>query len=185
MLHDLHNANLSAVKIGQMKSVETKSAILDRAAVRRKIRRMALEIAERNTGEKELVIAGIVGNGVVVAQNVAAELQRIVAINITVISIELNKKTPGEVSITPLIDFEDKVVIITDDVADSGKTMFYALKPFLNTHPKKVQTLVLVERSHKRFPIQTDYAGLTIATTLQEHITVEAEGAEISGAWLY
>jgi len=110
----LHNANLSAVKIGQMKSVETKSAILDRAAVRRKIRRMALEIAERNTGEKELVIAGIVGNGVVVAQNVAAELQRIVAINITVISIELNKKTPGEVSITPLIDFEDKVVIMGD-----------------------------------------------------------------------
>ena len=44
---------------------------------------------------------------------------------------------------------------------------------------------MLVERSHKLFPIQTDYTGLTIATTLQEHIAVETEGDEISGAWLY
>ena len=168
-----------------MKSVETKSAILDRAAVKRKIRRMALEIAERNLGEKEMVLAGIVGNGIVVARSVAAELQRIVSVNITVVSIELNKKTPGHVLITPQIDLNNKLVIIADDVADSGKTMFYALKPFLNTHPKQVQTLVLVERSHKRFPIQTDYAGLTIATTLQEHIAVETAGEEISGAWLY
>jgi pyrimidine operon attenuation protein/uracil phosphoribosyltransferase len=63
--------------------------------------------------------------------------------------------------------------------------MFYALKPFLSARPKRLQTAVLVERSHKQFPIQTDYTGLSIATTLQEHIAVETEGGEITGAWLY
>ena len=63
--------------------------------------------------------------------------------------------------------------------------MMYAFKPLLEIHPRKVQTLVLVERSHKLFPVQTDYAGLSITTTLQEHIIVESEGEEITGAWLY
>ena len=79
----------------------------------------------------------------------------------------------------------ERVVIIVDDVADTGRTMLYALKPFLDTHPRKIQTLVLVERSHKLFPIQNDYVGLSLTTTLQEHIAVETEGGEIRGAWLY
>jgi pyrimidine operon attenuation protein / uracil phosphoribosyltransferase len=72
-----------------------------------------------------------------------------------------------------------------DDVANSGKTIMYALKAFLSQRPKKIQTVVLVERSHKLFPIQTDYSGLSIATTLQEHIAVETKDGEVEGAWLY
>jgi pyrimidine operon attenuation protein/uracil phosphoribosyltransferase len=102
-----------------------------------------------------------------------------------VVTIHLNKKEPLEVSVEPNIEIKDKVIVITDDVANTGRTMFYALKPFMQSYPKKLQTLVLVERSHKLFPIQTDYTGLTLATTLQEHIAVEANGEEISGAWLY
>ena len=89
------------------------------------------------------------------------------------------------VSFDQSMPFENKVIIIVDDVANTGRTMLYALKPFLQAHPKKIQTLVLVERSHKLFPIQTDYVGLSITTTLQEHIAVETEGDEITGAWLY
>ena len=168
-----------------MNSAESKSYILDGDAVKRKIRRMALEIAEQNSGEKEFLFAGIVGNGVVVAQSVAAELKRIVPVSVSVVTIQLNKKDPLEVSIDPQTSIEGKVIILADDVANTGKTMFFALKPFLQAYPKKLQTLVLVERSHKQFPIQTDYAGLTIATTLQEHIAVEAKEAVITGAWLY
>ena len=168
-----------------MQAVETKSFILDKETVKRKIRRMALEVAEQNSGEKSLLLAGIVGNGVLVARAIASELSRIAGMEVNVITIQLNKKDPLQVTLQPEIDLKDKVIIITDDVANTGKTMFYALKPFLQTYPKKLQTLVLVERSHKLFPIQTDYTGLTIATTLQEHIAVEATGEEISGAWLY
>lgn len=168
-----------------MRSEETKSYILDKETVKRKIRRMALQVAEQNSGESALLLAGITGNGVVVAKSIATELKKILPLQVDVVTIELNKKDPMHVSVQPAIDIQDKVIIIADDVANTGKTMFYALQPFMKAYPKKLQTLVLVERSHKLFPIQTDYAGLTLATTWQEHIAVEAEGEEISGAWLY
>lgn len=169
-----------------MQAAETsRTYILDKDGVKRKLRRMALEVAEQNSEEKDLLIAGIVGTGVVVAQAIAAELRRIVPVNVTVVTIQLDKKDPLAVAVEPDIAVQDKVIIIADDVANTGKTMFYALKPFMQAYPKKLQTLVLVERSHKLFPIQTDYTGLTIATTLQEHIAVEATGEEITGAWLY
>jgi pyrimidine operon attenuation protein / uracil phosphoribosyltransferase len=168
-----------------MNSAGTKSYILDGDAVKRKIRRMALEIAEQNSEEKEFLFAGIVGNGVLVAQSVADELKNILPVAVSVVTIQLSKKDPLDVTIDPQISIEGKVIIIADDVANTGRTMFYALKPFLQAYPKKLQTLVLVERSHKQFPIQTDYTGLTIATTLQEHIAVEAAENEITGACLY
>jgi pyrimidine operon attenuation protein/uracil phosphoribosyltransferase len=146
---------------------------------------MALEVAEQNSNEKELLLAGIIGNGVIVAKSIAQELCKLLPLTVTVVTIHLNKKEPLEVSVEPNIEIKDKVIVIADDVANTGKTMFYALKPFMQSYPKKLQTLVLVERSHKLFPIQTDYTGLTLATTLQEHIAVEANGEEISGAWLY
>jgi pyrimidine operon attenuation protein/uracil phosphoribosyltransferase len=73
---------------------------------------------------------------------------------------------------------------LIDDVANSGKTLSFALKPFLEYQPKKIQTLVLVERSHKAFPVQPDYVGLSVATTIQEHIYVEVEGETVMGAYL-
>ena len=168
-----------------MNSVQTRTAILDEGAVQRKIKRMALEVAEQNAGEKELIIAGINGNGVTVAHCIADELKNLAGMQVQVITIQLNKREPSEVSLQPSIEIKDRVVVITDDVANTGKTMFYALKPFLHSSPRKIQTLVLVERSHKQFPIQTDYTGLSIATTLQEHISVETEGNKILGASLH
>jgi pyrimidine operon attenuation protein / uracil phosphoribosyltransferase len=168
-----------------MSSTQTKTNILEEDAVKRKIKRMALEVAEQNAGEKELLIAGIVGNGVTVAHSIANELKKMSEVSITVVTIQLNKRELVDVTLDPQIDINNKVIIIVDDVANTGKTMFYALKPFLHSSPKKIQTLALVERSHKQFPIQTDYTGLSIATTLQEHISVETEGERITGAWLY
>lgn len=168
-----------------MESVQTKNCVLNKEAINRKLKRMALEVAERNSGENELLIAGIKGNGEIVAKNLIKELNQFSLFKIQQTIIELNKKNPLDASFNDKIDLENKTIIIVDDVANTGKTMLYALKPFLNSHPKKIQTLVLVERSHKLFPIQTDYAGLSITTTLQEHIAVETEGDEVTGAWLY
>jgi len=169
-----------------METVTTvKNLVLDAELIRRKIKRMALEVAEQNWEEKELVIAGIAGNGEVVAKALIKELDRLSVFKISFITIQLNKKDPLQVSLNTSSGFSNKVVLIVDDVANTGKTMLYALKPFLENYPKKIQTLVLVERSHKQFPVQTDFAGLSIATTLQEHIAVETEGENITGAWLY
>ncbi|MFX8624421.1 phosphoribosyltransferase family protein, partial [Acinetobacter baumannii] len=81
-------------------------------------------------------------------------------------------------------DFNDKNVLIVDDVANSGKTLLYALKPLLSFHPKRIQTLVLVERMHKLFPVKPDYVGLSVATTLQDMIIVEVANNEINGAYI-
>lgn len=168
-----------------MQTLQTKNIVLDAEAVRRKLRRIALQIAEQNIEEDRLVLAGIAGNGAVVARILAEELRRIASIRIELVTLELNKRDPLQARLQPEANLEDGVVILVDDVADTGRTLLYALKPFLNAHPRKIQTAVLVERSHKRFPIQTDYVGLSITTTLQEHITVETEGDTVTGAWLY
>jgi pyrimidine operon attenuation protein/uracil phosphoribosyltransferase len=181
----LHNANLSPVKIGDMETVQTKNCILNQQVIMQKMRRMALEVAEQNLDETELIIAGINGNGEIVAKNLANELNKVHSFHIRLITVHINKKMPLQVSIEENIDFNNKTIIITDDVANTGRIILYALKPFLEFQPKKIQTFVLVERSHKLFPIQNDYTGLSVATTLQEHIAVETEGEEMTGAWLY
>jgi len=161
-----------------------KNYILDKDLATRKIERMALEIAERNTDTDHILLAGIYENGCIIAAKLLPLLQQSFAGTISSAAIQLDKKNPGEITVTPSTDFNDTVVIIIDDVASSGKTLTYALKPFLQFQPKKIQTLVLVERTHKAFPVQADYVGLSVATTLQEHIYVEVEGGEITGAWM-
>ena len=104
--------------------------------------------------------------------------------NVSIVSVSINKHHPKEVILSQQIDFNDKVVIIVDDVVSSGKTLLYSIKPFLEFHPKKIQTLVLVERSYKNFPVTPDYVGISIATTLQDHIFVEVKNDEVTGAYL-
>ena len=161
-----------------------KNYILNKATAQLKLERMALEIAERNTDADHIILAGIPENGSIIAAKLLPLLQQSFNGQIDTVMVSLNKTHPEEVLIQPQMDFNDKVVILIDDVANRGKTMMYALKPFLNFYPQKIQTLVLVERSHKAFPVQPDYVGLSISTTLQEHIYVEVENDEVTGAWL-
>jgi pyrimidine operon attenuation protein / uracil phosphoribosyltransferase len=168
-----------------METIQTKNCILNRQAIAQKMKRMALEVAEQNLDEQELIIAGINGNGEIVAKCLTKELNNNYPFKIQTITIHINKKDPLQVSISEPIDFNNKSVIIVDDVANTGRIIMHALKPFLDFQPKKIQTFVLVERSHKLFPIQNDYKGLSIATTLLEHISVETTGDDITGAWLY
>lgn len=158
--------------------------ILSQKAAAQKMLRMGYEILENNMEEKELIIAGIRESGSVIARNMAAILKEISHFQLDIITLQLDKKMPVEVVMSKPVNPENKVVIVVDDVSNSGKTLLYALKPFLNYHPKKIQTMVLVERTHKAFPVKPDYTGLSVATTIQEHIRVEATGEVVTGAWL-
>lgn len=162
----------------------SKNYILDKTVAERKLRRMALEILENNADERQLVLAGVRESGSVVARCIQRNLADLSTVKTELVTISLDKKHPGEISLSNPVDFNDKVIIVIDDVANSGKTLLYALKPLLEFHPKKIQTLVLVERSHNSFPVHPDYSGISIATTLQEHIYVEVEGDNITGAYL-
>lgn len=164
--------------------IQAKNYILTAETAKRMIRRMALQIAENNWDEKEIIIAGVTGNGTVLAEKIITELNDLSFTSIIKNTISLNKKEPLNATVDSQQDFNNKIIIVVDDVSNTGKTLLYALKPFITVVPKKIQTLVLVERSHKLFAVQPDYVGLSVATTLQEHISVEVEGEEILGAWL-
>jgi pyrimidine operon attenuation protein / uracil phosphoribosyltransferase len=161
-----------------------KNFILSADTARKKMQRMAYEIVERNIDEQQIIIAGIKDSGVIIARKIKAFLQDIFKGEIIVLEINIDKKDPKNISIAGGFNFENKVIIIVDDVANTGKTLLYALNPFLDFYPKKIQTLVLVERSHKLFPVSPDYVGLSVSTALDEKITVETEGDEIVGARL-
>ena len=161
-----------------------KKYILSKEVVEKKLRRMAFEILENNIDEKEIILAGIRESGSVVAKVIQKMLGEISAIKTELITITLDKNEPTNVSLSKTFGFNGKVIIVIDDVSNSGKTLLYALKPFIVSHPKKIQTLVLVERTHTSFPVRPDYVGLSIASTLQEHIFVEVKGEEVTGAYL-
>ncbi len=158
--------------------------ILTADIARKKLQRIAFEIVEKNIGEKEIILAGIKDSGLIIANIIKELLQDVFKGKISVLAIDIDKKNPKNISIPKEKNFDDAVIIITDDVANSGKTLLYALKPFMDFYPKKIQVLVLVARSYKEFPVSPDYVGLSISTAADELIIVEANGTEILGARL-
>ena len=158
--------------------------ILTREIAYGKLQRMAYEIAERNINEEQIILAGIKENGTIISKILYSFLKDIFKGKISIIEITIDKKNPKNISLSEEINFDEKVIIVVDDVANSGRTLLYALKPFLDFYPKKIQTLVLVERSYKEFPVATDYVGLSVSTALTEKIIVETSNNEIEGASL-
>jgi len=161
-----------------------KKYLLNAETVEKKIQRLALELIENNLDAEALILVGIEENGVVLAKNIRQRIRKSSKIPTTLLTLRLNKKTPGDIILSEEMDFTGKVIVLIDDVTNSGKTLLYALKPFLNYHPARIQTLVLVERTHTLFPITPDYKGISLATTLQDHIYVEVSGDVVTGAYL-
>ncbi len=155
-----------------------KSQILNSKAIDHKINRLAWQIYENNLKEKDVVIVGISGRGEILANLLSEVLNHISSIKIKLGVIHLDKDNPYNSQITTNlkeIDYSNKVVILVDDVLNSGKTLIYASKYFLTTPLVKLSTVVLIERKHNLFPIKANYVGLSLATTLQQYITVSLE----------
>jgi pyrimidine operon attenuation protein/uracil phosphoribosyltransferase len=165
--------------------MDKKNCILTKEVAEKKLKRMVLEIAEQLNGVDEpLVLIGIKENGLLIAEKIKAFATPLLQARIQVVSCTLNKKHPEMIEYSERVDFDNANVVVVDDVSNSGRTLLYALKPLLEFYPKRIQTLVLVERMHNTFPIKPDYVGLSIATTLQEHIQVEISNGEVDGAYL-
>lgn len=153
-----------------------KAKILDHHQISRKLNRMAYEVYEKNYGEKELLLVGIEGNGYKVAERLLEILTKISPLKVKISKIKLDKENPWtaepQISFTEK-DYLNKAVIIVDDVLNSGKTVMYAIKPFLNKPVKRLNVLVLVDRSHSRYPVKADFVGLSLSTTMQDHIEAD------------
>ena len=158
--------------------------VLNVAAADKKLRRMALEIAERNQGVNEIIIIGIKENGIFIAQKIEEYLKPFFSGTLKTVSLNINKKMPGDVILSEEVLLENKLILLVDDVANSGRTMLYALRPLLLKFPAQIQTLALVERTHKLFPIALNYVGLSVSTTAEENIIVTVDNGDITGAYI-
>ena len=159
--------------------MSAKSRILDSKGISQKINRLAWQVYENNLKENDIVIIGISGRGEVLASKISEIINRISSIRTKVGTISLDKDNPYQSKVSldiDILDYTEKVVVLVDDVLNSGKTLMYASQHFLTTQLIKLSTVVLVDRTHNRFPIKADYVGLSLATTLQEYITVVLDG---------
>lgn len=161
---------------------DSPTLILDAEDVRRKTERMAYEILEQHIDEKEIVFIGIYPNGSKLASSLVQFVKSLSEIRIKLLELKLNKDLPTtkEVKLNATTDeFKNKVVILVDDVANSGRTLLYAMKPLLEVEIKKIQVAVLVDRKHKSFPVSPDFVGLSLSTSIQEHVTVNYENGPV------
>lgn len=156
--------------------MSAKVKILNTIEIKQKLNRLAYQVYENNFEEKSLLIAGIDGNGFKMAGMLAEKLKEISTLKITLGKISLDKDEPwlkeAKTDFSEK-DFANKTVILVDDVLNSGKTLIYAVKSFLDKPVKKLNTVVLVDRSHKRYPVKADFVGLSLSTTMQDRIEAD------------
>jgi len=157
-----------------------KNIILTKQAIEFKTRRIAYQIYETFVDETEVVLAGISSNGYTFTKMIAAELEKISDLTITLCEVTINKEQPRQPVTTSLApqDYTNKALVLVDDVLNSGTTLIYGVKHFLEVPLKKFKTAVLVDRNHKQYPVKADFKGLSLSTSMLEHIEVVLDGNE-------
>ncbi len=163
----------------------SKVAILSSDQIEHKLKRMAYEIWENNSTLKEITIVGIEQGGTVVARNLVQLLETISPLKVHFVTLTINKNNPLQVALDAGPELiKAKAIMLIDDVANSGKTLIYAIKLLLDMEPGNIQVAVLVDRKHKNYPIAPDIIGHSVSTTLQDAIQVTYEKDKITGAFL-
>ena len=155
----------------------SQNTILDHQEIKHKITRIAYQIYETFVDEEEIVIGGIASNGFVFANKIATELEKISSLKVVLCEVYINKQNVNAPITTSLsIDqYQNKGLVLVDDVLNSGTTLIYGVKHFLEVPLKKLKTAVLIDRNHKKYPVKADFKGISLSTSLQEHVQVVFE----------
>ncbi len=158
----------------------TKNIILNHEEINHKIMRIAYQIYENNVNETEVILAGIDSNGYILAKKLKTILNKISPISPVLCKVVIDKKNPRKEIITSIKvnEYENKSVVLIDDVLNSGTTLIYGVKHFLEVPLKQFKTAVLVNRNHKKYPVKADFKGISLSTSLNEHIDVILEGKD-------
>lgn len=152
-----------------------KNIILDHAQIQHTTTRIAYQIYETFVGDEEIIVAGIACNGMEFAKKIVSALEKISPLKATLCTVNINKNKPQDVVTTSLsaLEYEGKCIVLVDDVLHSGTTLIYGVKHFLEVPLKKFKTAVLVDRNHKKFPVKADFKGISLSTSLNEHVQVD------------
>ncbi|WP_298536704.1 phosphoribosyltransferase domain-containing protein [uncultured Algibacter sp.] len=154
------------------------NVILNHNEINHKIKRIAFQIYESNVNETEVILAGVDKNGYILAKKLKTVLQKISEINPILCKVSINKKQPWKPISTSISseDYKNKSLVLVDDVLNSGTTLIYGVKYFLDVPLKQFKTAVLVNRNHKKYPVKADFKGISLSTSLHEHVNVILEG---------
>ena len=155
----------------------SENRILNHQEIEHKIKRIAYQIYETFVGEETIIIAGIASNGFVFANKIAQALESISDIKVTHCEVTIDKQNPSQPISTSISkdEYTNKGLVLVDDVLNSGTTLVYGVKHFLDVPLKKFKTAVLVDRNHKKYPVKADFKGISLSTSLQEHVQVVFE----------
>lgn len=156
------------------------NSILSHDEINHKIKRIAYQIYESNVDETEVILAGIDSNGYILAKKLKLALKKISDIDPVLCKVSIDKRNPLNAIKTSLNekDYTNKSIVLIDDVLNSGTTLIYGVKHFLNVPLKQFKTAVLVNRNHKKYPVKADYKGISLSTSLNEHVHVNLEGSK-------
>ena len=163
--------------------MNVKKRLLDAARMNRAIRRMAIEIVEKNRGIDELMIVGIRSRGVPIGERMAKEIEQMEGqpVPFGIIDITLYRDDLTTIAPQPVVKptklpepIDDKIVVLVDDVLYTGRTVRAALDALIDFgRPKAVQLAVLIDRGHRELPIHADVVGKIVPTDAQEVIKVK------------
>jgi pyrimidine operon attenuation protein/uracil phosphoribosyltransferase len=153
---------------------ENINKIMDANDIHKTVKRIAYQIYETHFEDSQLILAGIAHNGVILAKRIREELEKISDIDVIFMEIKVDKKNPiNQIVLSKKLEVcENNSVVVVDDVLNTGSTLIYAVTHFLSIKLKKLQTAVLVNRNHKNFPIKGDFKGISLSTSIKEHIDV-------------
>ena len=148
--------------------------ILDSNKITKATLRIAYQIFESNMKKNQIFLVGISSNGIIFSKKIAKKLKEISTIKVETIELKLDKKNPRKgIKIGyELNNLKDRSIVVIDDVLDTGRTLLYAVNAFLKIPLEQIQTVVLVNRNHKKFPIKADFKGISLSTSVKEHIDV-------------
>ncbi|MDG1397501.1 MAG: phosphoribosyltransferase family protein [Polaribacter sp.] len=160
--------------------ITEENIILNTIQINQKIKRIAFQIYESNCNEDEVIIAGIIGNGYIFSQKLVAILKEISDLKITICKVNIDKKNPLNKITTSLEinGYRNKSLVLVDDVLNSGTTLIYGVKHFLDAPLNQFKTAVLVNRNHKKYPVKADFKGVSLSTSIKEHIQVDFKEEE-------
>lgn len=152
----------------------SKNIILTNQEIEHKIRRIAYQIYETFVDEEEIVIAGITSNGFSFANKIAEVLLTISPLKVSLCEVHINKHQPETIVKTSLTkeEYSNKGLVLVDDVLNSGTTLIYAVRHFLDVPLKKFKTAVLVDRNHKKYPVKADFKGISLSTSSLDNVEV-------------
>ena len=160
-----------------MEKLKEKNQILNQNQINRIVKRIAYQIHEKNNEESHIYLIGIHKNGYTLADLISKELKKISKSNINLCSLKINKKNPlNNIEFDyKLMEMKNKSIILIDDVLNSGRTLLYGVKFILGIPLSNFNTVVLVDRNHKKFPIKVDFKGISLSTSIEENVNVVFE----------